>query len=190
MSQAPEVNPFEHAEIVDLPQHGVNDEEPYGAKSSTTVTESVTVTDDEGVVSHDSVSVTTEDPDADVYVMPSIEEDWKYDTLEFAGHTFGVRLPKQQALTAISMSTGSSVPWQTQQHMVSMFVRQHLSEQSWLFLMTQLMTPDDTEFIDRSFNDLLQLLIEKGYERINADLEAQAAVAQGNGPRLLKPKKN
>jgi hypothetical protein len=156
------------------PGDGNEVDEVYGHTSTTTVKESHTVTDDEGtVLDHDEARATFDDLE-----IPSIEPDWDHETLEFAGHTFGVRYPSQQALTGFSMSTGAYVPELLRQNMVSMFLHRHFSPQSYLFLMARLMDPDDTEFDEDSFGAITRALIEASGDKITKELEAQAKAAK------------
>jgi hypothetical protein len=166
------------ADVADLPDgdtgpeingEPVDDDEPYGHETSTVVSESVTTV--------------IEDAPEDDEDIPSIEKDWNHETLEYAGHTFGVRLPTSQALTGFSMSTGSYVPELLRQNMVSMFLHRHFSDQSYLFLMMRLMDPDDTDFTEDSFGDIVRMLIEAAGDKITKEIEAKAKAAKSAKPK-------
>jgi hypothetical protein len=167
----------------------VGDDEEYTGDlgTSTVVKESVTVTDDTGKTTTAKKKVTVPGPDE----MPSIEKDWPHEKLECLGYTFGVRVPSQQALTGFTMSTGEYVPEMMRQNMVSLFMHKHFSPQSFLFVMTRLMNPDDTDFDENSFNTIIEALIKLSSEKIIADLEAKRAAAEkAKAPaRRLKPRK-
>lgn len=108
--------------------------------------------------------------------FPSIEADWKYETLEYQGFNLGIRIPNSQALTAFTMSTGAYVPDLLKQNMVSMFVHRHFSPQSYAFLMTRLMDPEAEDFNEETFSDIVRLLVERAGEKLIAEAEAKAAL--------------
>lgn len=104
--------------------------------------------------------------------MPSMEKDWPHDTINFGGHTLGCRLPTEDALTSFSMSTGDYVPENIQRNMVSLFVQQHFSPQSYTFLMVQMMLPD-SQFTRGTFSDVVTKLIEEAGKKLIAAAEAK-----------------
>jgi hypothetical protein len=119
--------------------------------------------------------------------MPSVEKDWPYEFIEFAGHQLGVRLPDQAAMTGFSMGTQPSVPEAMRNNTVGGFAWLHLSRVSHWFLIWQLMNPDASEFGEDAFNDVIKMLFELGVEKVKAEMEALAARDRNRRPVQRPP---
>lgn len=115
--------------------------------------------------------------------FPSIEPDWPHDIIEYAGHKLGVRIPTQQALTGFQMSTGAYVPPEIQFNMTSMFVHRHFSPVSYAFLMMRLISPDDTEFTEESFGDIVKDIVERAGKKLLAEAEVKAKAEKATSRR-------
>jgi hypothetical protein len=178
-----DINPFES---VAFPAPAEDDiVEDLG--STTTIKESVSITDEDG-----ETETISEEATVDGFPqMPSIEEDWQHDVIEYNGIKLGVRLPNQQALTGFTMSTGGLLPEMMRQNMASMFVHKHFSPQSYLYMMAKMMDPDDEVFTEDSFNEILELMMTQAGEKIVETIKAkQAAVDSSKTPiKRLKPRK-
>jgi len=69
--------------------------------------------------------------------------------------------------------------------MSSRFIYNHFSPQSYLFLMMRLMDPNDVEFTEDTFGDIVRLLVEKAGEKLVAEATARAKVTAAQ--RARKP---
>jgi hypothetical protein len=134
-----------------------------------------------------------EDDDEDEPPAPfTVEEDWPHDIIEWNGLRFGVRLPSQQALTGFTMATGAYVPEAMRQNMAAVFMFNHFSPQSYHYLMTQMMNPDNEILDSGSFDKIIELLVTTAGEKILADLKAKQAAldAAASKPPKLRARPN
>jgi hypothetical protein len=134
------------------------------------------------------------DPEADEDTPKpfTVEEDWPHDIIEWNGLRFGVRLPSQQALTGFTMATGAYVPEAMRQNMAAVFMFNHFSPQSYHYLMTQMMNPDNEILDSGSFDKIIELLVTTAGEKILADLKAKQAAldAAASKPPKLRARPN
>lgn len=90
---------------------------------------------------------------------------WPHDTIEAFSEEWQVRVPTQNALTAISLSSGKYVPQQVQNDVVGLFLKNHMSEASFTRLFERLADPSDdtfdTQALGTIMNELAQLTLNK-----------------------------
>lgn len=89
---------------------------------------------------------------------------WAYDTVELQGRTIQARKPNAAALQAFSMAVSKYTPQRTQNNMVALFVKNHISKRSYTELLQRMMDPDDPFTID-SFGELMQKIATLGSGR-------------------------
>lgn len=90
---------------------------------------------------------------------------WPHETINAFDEEWQVRVPAQNALTAISLSSGKYVPQQVQNDVVGLFLRNHMSEASFTRLFERLADPTDDTFDTQALgvimNELAQLTLNK-----------------------------
>ncbi|BCK58388.1 hypothetical protein [Nocardia wallacei] len=89
---------------------------------------------------------------------------WAYDTVELQGRTIQARKPNAAALQAFSMAVSKYTPQRTQNNMIALFVRNHISKRSYAELLQRMMDPDDP-FTITSFGDLMAKIATLGSAR-------------------------
>lgn len=115
--------------------------------------------------------------------FPSIEKDWKYHVLELRGRKYGVRIPDRQAITAFSMATGAYIPGPVQHNVTTRFMFNHVSPQSYTFLMYKMTDPNDTELTEDIFDEITTELFTLGNSRLLAEAEAKAEMEKAKGKK-------
>jgi len=81
--------------------------------------------------------------------------------LEFHGDTLKVRPPTQQALAAFSLGTSKHVPAESRNNLTGLFVRNHLSPDSYEQVFSRLLDPDDSSYSIDSIGELMRLVVEQ-----------------------------
>lgn len=94
------------------------------------------------------------------------EDVWPHETIDMFGETWEVRAPAQQALTAVTLSSGKYVPQNVQNDIVSMFLHRHMSAKSFARLFERLSEPDDDEFGPGSLGEIMSALAQLAMQRI------------------------
>lgn len=89
---------------------------------------------------------------------------WKYDTVTVNGRVIQARQPQPAAIQAFTMATSKHSSPKTQNEMVAMFVRNHISPRSYQELLTAMMDPDDA-FTIESFGELMREIATLGTAR-------------------------
>lgn len=86
----------------------------------------------------------------DAYATPPPIElgPWSGEVIEVAGREIQVRKPRPEALHAFSMAVSRYSPPEIQNNMVALFVRSHMSIESYEQLLYRMMDPDDTITMD------------------------------------------
>jgi hypothetical protein len=72
----------------------------------------------------------------------------RHHTVVVGGLTLHVRKPRPEALQAFAMAVSKYTPTETQNNMVSLFVQQHTTKDSYDDLMQSMMDPDGTFTMD------------------------------------------
>lgn len=89
---------------------------------------------------------------------------WPHETVDLHGRTVQVRVPQPAALQAFSMAVSKFTPVKTQNDMVALFVRRHISDRSYNELLMAMMDPDDS-FTMEHFGDLMRKIATLGTAR-------------------------
>lgn len=104
---------------------------------------------------------------------------WPYEWLEFRGDQLAVRTPKGAALNALQMAQSKHVSDQFRSDITSLFVIQHLSQETYERLMYRMVDPNDPDFTNETFSELIGLIANLGLERLKADAAALSAAVAG-----------
>ncbi|WP_182349320.1 hypothetical protein [Tomitella gaofuii] len=114
--------------------------------------------------------VINEDGTTATDTAPARPEDvWAHDTIDLFGETWQVIAPTQQAMTALTLSSGKYVPQQLQNNFVSLFLRNHMSEQSFTRLFERFLDPQDDEFDPAALGTLMRALADLTISRMKDD---------------------
>lgn len=126
---------------------------------------------------HDAEVVTTEEDGDDAWVHQS---EWPHDWLEYKGDKLAIRVPHQNALTAL-FQAGQACSPEFQLSLTQKFVKRHLSQESIERVLERMSDPDDEEYsgVNGVWNDLLKTIVDIGGKRALKDAEALAAVQNG-----------
>ena len=89
---------------------------------------------------------------------------WRHEFLHFDGVHLEVRKPKPQALQAFSLAVSTHTKAKTKNDMIGLFVKNHLSDASFAFLLSQMMDPD-SDFTVARFGDLMREIATLGTAR-------------------------
>lgn len=89
---------------------------------------------------------------------------WAHDTIDLDGHLIQARMPQPAAIQAFAMATSRHSPAKTQNEMVAMFVRNHISPRSYQELLERMMDPEDSFTIDQ-FGELMRRIATLGSAR-------------------------
>lgn len=81
---------------------------------------------------------------------------WAHRTIEFYGDTLEVRKPTDQALAGFSLASGKYVPQKLQNDLVSLFVKQHMSEKSLERVFYRLLDPEDADYKAATIGELMK----------------------------------
>lgn len=95
---------------------------------------------------------------------------WPHDIIEMYGEQWQVRIPTQQALTAVTLSSGRYIPQQVQNDIVSLFLKNHMSEASFARLFERLSDPDDDEFSPETLGHLMRELSMRALRESGLDV--------------------
>lgn len=99
---------------------------------------------------------------------------WPHDTIDAYGEVWQVRVPTEQAITAVSLASGRFIPMQMQNDVVSLFLKNHLSDASFSRLFERLSDPDDDEFTPATLGEMMRRLTMLTVDRKRAEAEAEA----------------
>ncbi|MHC9292060.1 hypothetical protein ACRCUN_06305 [Mycobacterium sp. LTG2003] len=128
---------------------------------------------------HDAEVVNEDEPadDAGEWVH---ESSWNHDWLEYKGDKLAIRVPHQNALTALFQAGQACTP-EFQLKLTQKFVKSHLSQESIERVLERMSDPDDEQYagVDGVWNDLLKTIVDIGGKRAIKDAEALAAVQNG-----------
>lgn len=83
-------------------------------------------------------------------------EPWPHQTIEFAGGPIQVRKPDTQAMVAFSLVNGKGASPEVQTRVFALFIRKHMSPESFEDIVGRLIDPDDS---DVSLDELIKALI-------------------------------
>lgn len=98
----------------------------------------------------------------DPYDVALADEQWSHDTIEFAGETYHVRRPSDQALTGFALASSKYVPEKIKADIVGLFMRNHLSPASFVRLWERLLDPEDVGMTPESVGELMAALAKLG----------------------------
>jgi hypothetical protein len=106
--------------------------------------------------------------DGSVVSAPSTEvalpDSWAYETVEFADRTWEVRKPTDQALAGFALASGRFIDQATQNSVVGLFIKNHMSDASYDVLYARLLDPNDTEFDVSTIGGLMQAIATLGQD--------------------------
>lgn len=80
---------------------------------------------------------------------------WAHETIDLDGRTIQVRVPQPSALQAFVMATSKYSSDKVSTDMVSLFVRNHISDRSYRDLLVAMMDPEDP-FTIEGFGELMR----------------------------------
>lgn len=89
---------------------------------------------------------------------------WQGETVDLYGHTVQVRKPLPQALQAFSMAASKYTKPKTQNNMITLFVRNHVSDRSFQELLAAMMDPNESITME-AFGDLMAKIATLGSAR-------------------------
>lgn len=112
-------------------------------------------------------STSRADQDAATDSAPARQEDvWPFEFMELYEEKWEVRVPSPQALTAVALSAGKFVPQRLQSDVVSLFLRNHMSEASFSRMFERLTDPDDPDFEVGTLGVIMRALSDKTTARM------------------------
>ncbi|QRY48158.1 hypothetical protein JVX93_16060 [Mycolicibacterium boenickei] len=129
------------------------------------------------------IAVVDADDDHDDETKPWVHDGaWAHDWLDYKGDKLAIRVPQQNALTALYQAA-QTCSQEFVMKLTSKFVQRHLSEASIERVLERMSDPDDEQFgsDDGVWNDLLKTIAEIGGKRAVKNAEALAAVQNGKG---------
>lgn len=109
------------------------------------------------------------------------QSEWEYDWLDYKGDKLAIRVPHQNALTALFQATQQCSP-EFQMELAAKFVKRHISQESIERVLERMSDPDDEDYsaVDIGvWGDLLGIISRIGGERAAKDAKALAAVQNG-----------
>jgi hypothetical protein len=109
------------------------------------------------------------------------QSEWKYDWLDYKGDKLAIRVPHQNALTAL-FQAGQQCSPEFQAELTTKFVKRHISQESIERVLERMSDPDDEEYAAVKigvWGDLLRIIANIGGDRATKDAEALAAVQSG-----------
>lgn len=99
---------------------------------------------------------------------------WEHQSLEFYGDKLEVRKPTQQALAAFGLASGKYVPAEIQNNFVGLFVKRHLSDESFERVFVRLLDPDDTEYTPKTIGELMRAIATVDIDaKYKADIDSK-----------------
>lgn len=87
---------------------------------------------------------------------PDAPPPWAHQVIEFYGDKLEVRKPTEQALAGFSLASGKYVPQKLQNDLVSLFVKQHMSEKSLERVFFRLLDPEDKDYTPKTIGELMR----------------------------------
>lgn len=94
--------------------------------------------------------------DSTTIAKPDAPPPWAHATIEFYGDKLEVRKPTEQALAGFSLAAGKYVPQKLQNDLVSLFVKQHMSEESLERVFFRLLDPEDKDYTPATIGELMR----------------------------------
>ncbi|ART68206.1 hypothetical protein BTO20_06070 [Mycobacterium dioxanotrophicus] len=137
------------------------------------------VRDDDDAIHDAEVVVADDEPAADEKWVHQSE--WKYDWLDYKGDKLAIRVPHQNALTAL-FQAGQQCSPEFQADLTQKFVKRHISQESIERVLERMSDPDDEEYAAVEigvWGDLLRIIAKIGGDRATRDAEALLAVQSG-----------
>lgn len=89
---------------------------------------------------------------------------WSHDRIDYLGESWEVRKPQPQALAAFALASGKYISPEMQNDMVGLFIRNHMSEESYRHAFERMLDPAD-EFSQESLGELMQRIATLGTGR-------------------------
>lgn len=109
--------------------------------------------------------------------------EWSYDWLDYHGDRLAIRVPHQNALTAL-FQAGEQCSPEFQEGLLKKFVKRHISQESVERVLERMSDPDDeayTNVVGGTWADLFKIIAGLGRDRAIKDAEAFAELQAGKG---------
>lgn len=111
------------------------------------------------------------------------QTEWSYDWLDYKGDRLAIRVPHQNALTAL-FQAGQQCSQEFQANLTAKFVKRHISQESVERVLERMSDPDDNAYVDvvgGVWADLLKIIAQLGSKRAMKDAEALAELQASGG---------
>ena len=99
------------------------------------------------------------------------DPDWEYERVDFHGDYLAARKPTAAALTAVSLGTGKYIADQSRADFVGKFIELHLAPESYGQFLTRMMNPNEKDYGDNAFGDLVKALSEETADELVASAD-------------------
>lgn len=93
---------------------------------------------------------------------------WEHERVDFHGDYLAAHTPSAAALTAVSLGTGKYIADQTRSDIVGKFLQLHLAPESYGQFLTRMMDPNEKDYGDNAFGDLVTALSAPAADEIAA----------------------
>ncbi len=112
-----------------------------------------------------------EDPAVEVWKH---EDDWAYQSIDFHGDVFGIRIPTVAAIQGWQLSQSSTNTDAFQLNGTNRLLIKHMSPESYARFIYRLGEPDDPDYDEDTYAEMVDALVTPARERAQADAEARA----------------
>lgn len=131
----------------------------------------------------DPAADATDDTDTDADEDPAVEvwkheDDWAYQSIEFHGDTLGIRIPNVAAIQGWQLSQSSTNTDAFQLNGTNRLLIKHMSPESYARFIYRLGEPDDPDYDEDTYAEMVDALVTPARERAQADAEARAKVSK------------
>ena len=109
--------------------------------------------------------------DAEKAWQTRFDPDWAHERVDFHGDYLAARKPTAAALTAVSLGTGKYIADQTRADFVGKFIELHLAPESYGQFLTRMMNPNEKDYGDNAFGDLVKALSEETADELVASAD-------------------
>lgn len=120
---------------------------------------------------------TDADEDSDAAVWKH-EDDWAYDSLEFHGDVLGIRIPNVAAIQGWQLSQSSTNSDAFQLNGSNRLLIRHMSPESYARFIYRLGEPDDPDYDEDTYAEMIDALVTPARERAEADAAERAKVSK------------
>lgn len=106
------------------------------------------------------------------------EDDWAYDSLEFHGDVLGIRIPNVAAIQGWQLSQSSTNSDAFQLNGSNRLLLRHMSPESYARFIYRLGEPDDPDYDEDTYAEMIDALVTPARERAEADAAERAKVSK------------